>query len=91
MLIAARDRFGVETDVEKRLLEDGNEETVDSHIAALFGDLIFHNGGQIENDGLELEDLHVEFGDGPQEKVDEETEVEINEAWKAGLSPLGIK
>lgn len=65
MLAAARDRNQDDIDVSKRLVKDGNSEGNDGLVAALFAELIFHNRGQVESDGLEDQEVYVEFGDDP--------------------------
>lgn len=50
MLLAAGDKLGDDFDVKKRLIEDSNEEENDGTIAALYGESVFHSGGQMEVD-----------------------------------------
>lgn len=91
MLIAARDKYGDDIDVRKRLDEDGNEENVSRKIAALFRESIFQSGGMIEDDGLQNEDLYVDFGDDSQHDIDLELEKRVNEATFNGLSKHGVQ
>lgn len=63
MLLAARDKLGYDIDVKERMIGGRNEKENDSTIAALYGELVFHGGGQIEDDGLYVEDVYVYSGD----------------------------
>lgn len=77
MLAAARDQYGEEINVKKRLCEDGNAKMIDSRNAALFGEFLFHSGGQVENDRLKTEHIYVESGDDSQEKIDAELALRV--------------
>lgn len=64
--------------MEKRLLDNTNKETGSSHIAVLFVESSFPNSGQKQKHGLEIEDLYVDFGDDPKDKVYEEVKIKLN-------------
>lgn len=65
MLMAARDNYEEDVDVTVRLTKDGNEYNCSGNIAALFAESIFHTGGNVDNDGLEYEDVYVDLDDDP--------------------------
>lgn len=91
MLVAARDRYGSEIDVEARFRDDGNQEKSSRNIAALFVESVFHNGGIIESDSLEKDDIYVDFGDETKEKICKELDQIMEEANKNGLSDKGVR
>lgn len=92
MLMAARDKYGEEIDVAQRLDDDGNkEEESERNIAALFGESVFHSGGNVEEDGLVNEEICVDFGDDPPKEVENELKERIKEAVQNGLSKAGEK
>lgn len=70
MLIAARHKLGDEIDVKKRLKDVETEEGSEGMMEALYGESVFHNGGQIEKDGLQSEDGHVYFGGHPVDELE---------------------
>lgn len=86
MLMAARDKYGEDIDVSHRLPHDGNEEESSGNIAALFGESVFHNSGNVEEDGIITEEVCVDFGDDPPCEVEEALNERIAEAAKNGLS-----
>lgn len=91
MLKAARDKYGEEIDGAQRLTDDGNQEEISGNMAALFGESVFHSGGNVGEDGLETEELCVDFGyDLPQE-VEKALDEQIKEAGRHGLSKVGEK
>lgn len=85
MLMAARDRYEDDTDVANRLNQEGKEE-VQRKIDALFGELVFQNGGRIEDEGLDDEDIYVDLGDDSIKDIETELEDHVSEAVKNGLS-----
>lgn len=89
MLLAARERYGDNIDVANRLQQDGNEEESEGKMAALFVDSVFHNGGQIEDDGLDDEDMYIDLGDDSIEVIETELENQVAEALGNGLSSEG--
>lgn len=91
MLMAARDKYGDDIDVADRLATDGNQEENEGTIAALFGESVFHSSGQIEEDGLEDEDVYVDLGDDRIEDIEDELQKRIAEAVSNGLSRKGEK
>lgn len=86
--MAAKHKFGDEIGVMKRLVEDGNEKCKNT-IAALYGEAVFHNGEQIEDDGLEENDVYVDLGDDVEKDVEKEIAERINEAKTKELSEEG--
>lgn len=71
MLIAARNKLGDDIGVKQRLTKDDeNEEEIENIIADLYGEPSFHNGGQIEDDGSQNEDVYVDFGDDLVEELE---------------------
>lgn len=70
MLMAARNRFGDEIGVKKRLEKDGNEEEHDSTIVALHSESVFHNGDQLKDDYLARNDVYVDLGDDSERKIE---------------------
>lgn len=58
MLLAARDKLGDHIDEKETLIGDGNEKGEEVSIVALYEKPIFHQGGQIEDDGLNTENVH---------------------------------
>lgn len=91
MLMAARDKYGDEIDVNQRLEDDGNKEETEGKIAALFGESLFHSSGIIEDDGLEKDDMYVDLGDDQLHEVDEELARRVEEATQNGMSQEGAK
>lgn len=91
ILAAACDRHQGEVDVERKLKEDGNLEENETRVVALFGDNVFHRDGHIKTDGLEDQDVYVEFGDDPQEAINKEICGRIGEARQEGLCKQGEK
>lgn len=85
MLFAATDRYGSDIDVKSRLMDDGNEEESSGKIAALFGWSVSHNGGTIRSDGLEEDDIYIDFGDDTAEEISKEFDRRVKEAAKHGL------
>lgn len=55
-------------------------------IAALYGELKFHSGGQFEDDGLNDSEVYVYLGDDPMEKVDKKLDERIKEVVENDLS-----
>lgn len=86
MLLVARAKFGDNIDVIERLFEDGNDEKKEPTIPALHEDALFYQGGLINNDGLDKEDVYVELGDEPPKMVEKDLQNRINEAKENGLS-----
>lgn len=80
MLMAARDKYGSYMNVKERLIEDGNEEEISGKFAALFGGSFLINGGAREDDGLENDDIYVDFGDDAPEEISKELDQRISEA-----------
>lgn len=80
MLNAAGDKDGVDIDVKERLSDDSNEENSSRKIAAFFGESVFHSGRMVEEDGLQDDDVFVNFGDNPQEKIAKELDKQLREA-----------
>lgn len=68
MLEVERDKLAKETDVAEKTKMDNNEEGKRSHIAALFGESVFYNKGQFQQDSREKDESFVEFGDDPCKK-----------------------
>lgn len=62
-----RDRRGEAIYIEERWWkEDGTEENSSVNIAALYGESVFHEDGDIEIDGLEEGNYCVNFGQDPK-------------------------
>lgn len=72
ILQAAHDRHNGEIKVEAILSKDGNREEDDAHIAAIYGESIFHDGGQLEIDWLKNEYKYLDLGVESPEKIREE-------------------
>lgn len=66
MLEAAYDRFREDIDVSESLTEDRNAEILDGTITAKFGEAILQNGGPIESDRSEADDVYVKLRDDSQ-------------------------
>lgn len=49
----------------------------------------FHNGGQIEDDGLDNKDVYVELGDDSVEDIECKHKNPVSKAVKIGLSKKG--
>lgn len=47
MVMAARDKYGGDIHVAERLSTDRNEEVQSCLVAALFGEIVFHNEGMV--------------------------------------------
>lgn len=69
MLMAPRDKYGSDINVKERLIRDGNKGETSGKTAALFGESAFHIRGAIEDDGLELDGIYVDFGDDAPEEI----------------------
>lgn len=91
MLLAARDSLGGDIVVNERLIENGNEEDKNKTITALYGESVFQQGGQIEEDGLNKEHVYVDLVDDPPEMVEKELQDCIKEANENGLPGEGTK
>lgn len=59
MLIATRNKLADDILVKQRLQEDGTEAKKEDMIAAQYGELAFHSGGQVADNGLQREDVYV--------------------------------
>lgn len=86
MLMAARDKYGNEIDVAGPFVKDGNGEESNGRIAGFIGESVFHNDRQIEDDGLEHEDIYVDLGDDRMEEIEDEIKKRIVEEVRIGLS-----
>lgn len=86
MLLAARDRYGEEIEVKAKIKADGNEKELSGVIAALFGKSVFHNSGAIENNGLEAEEIFVDFDEDTNEEIQKELDQRLKEAAEQGLT-----
>lgn len=71
MLMAARDKYGEYT-VSGNVIEDANKKEDCGKIDLSFGNLVFYNGGNIENDGLKNEGMYVESFDDKHEAIENE-------------------
>lgn len=49
-------------------------------IAALYGESVFHNKGQIKDDGLQNKDVYVDCGDDPVKELENELQGRVKEA-----------
>lgn len=67
MVMAARTKYDADINVR-----NGNEEDVAGITATLFGLSVFHNAEVMEDDGLDGNDLYLDFGDDAPDQIDEE-------------------
>lgn len=86
MLMAALDELGEDIDVKMQLKEDGNKPKNEGMIAALYGESVFHSGGQIKDDRIENQDAYVDLGDDRPEKIKKKSKERIKKASANGLS-----
>lgn len=86
MLISVQIKCRDEIHVAKQVVEDNNKRESDRKTAVLFGELVFHNGSEIEDDGLQDDRLYVDLGDDPLEVLEIEPQKRIEEAHQNGLS-----
>lgn len=61
MLLAARDKFKSDIDVNQKLEEDNNQEKDEATIAAPHGESVFHRASQTEDERLKEEDVYVDL------------------------------
>lgn len=59
MLSTTRDKWVGDTDASEMPTQDGSTQEVSEKIAAIVGDLVFHNGGLLEDHGVKTEDLYA--------------------------------
>lgn len=57
--MAAKEKYGNEIDVTKQLVKDGNGGESARRIAAPFRESDFHNGLNIGEDRLDMEDIYM--------------------------------
>lgn len=91
MLMVSRDKYRGDTDVAKRLSQDGIEEGVSGKIAALFLESVFHSREIVEDDGFQDKDLYVYFGNDSQEDIDRKLDKRVDEAAMNGLSDAVVR
>lgn len=70
-------------------MDNGNEEESCGNIAALFGEFVSHNGRMIESDGLEKDDIYVDFGDETREEICKEINQRVKEAAETACPRKG--
>lgn len=86
--MATRNTSGDDIDIAERLVKDADEEDSEGRISALFGEYVFHNNGQIEDDGLEDGDVKVDLRDDQIEDIEEELKECIAEVVKMACSKM---
>lgn len=91
MLISARDKYGEDIDVARRLMNNRNEEERPGKFPALFGESVFHNGGGVLDDGLVTEDNCVDFGDDSPQDIKKELSKQISKAKENRLLQAGTQ
>lgn len=85
MHLAARDKWGDNTDVTGQKIKESNEYEADYSTTALNRDALFRQEGLNDNYDLDEEDVYVEIDDESPEMVRKELQVWIQGAKASGL------
>lgn len=89
--MAAHDKYGGVIDVKERRVEDSNEEDSDRRFVVLFGNSVFHNGGQVEDDGLHDKDVYVDLRANLLEDIEIKLTEFVTEGHQKILSNKKVK